>query len=184
MLHPLATALAARGNQNMKLQPRYHLPLPTAFILFQAWAQLRPPVAFFIKNESQLERNCQQLLRLAPRPCPAWLARLVLPGLACPARFPLAVWRLAAPFNVSTYLTLEFNLVPMPSSVRQCRVVSQGAPACSGKTTWWKYPFLLVVQVTCSISSLTSNSSSTWIMTAKDAKESKEWAHWEPWLCI
>lgn len=61
----------------------------------------------------------------------------------------------------STYLTLEFNLVPIPSSVRQCKVVSHGSPDCRGNTTWWKYPFLLVVQVTCSISNLTSSSSRT-----------------------
>lgn len=59
------------------------------------------------------------------------LARLLL--AVC--RLPLGVRRLAVSFNVSTYLTLEFNLVPMPSSVRQWSVVSQASPACSGKTT-------------------------------------------------
>jgi len=60
---------------------------------------------------------------------------LLLPGhlVGFPGTFTVCL--LAVPFNVSTYLTLEFNLVPMPSSVRQCSVVSQASPACSGKTT-------------------------------------------------
>lgn len=88
-MHPLATALAARGNQNMK--PRYHVPQPLSLAPSSTpWLSFAPPVAFFIKTQSQLARNCQQLLRLAPRPCPACRGLAWL-GLACPARFPLAV---------------------------------------------------------------------------------------------
>lgn len=95
---------------------------------------------------SPLAPSSQQLLEFPGHVrCLAFDARHLLPPLEC--------------LNLPD-TGIQFSANAQLREAVQRRLA--GDPACSGKTTWWKYPFLLVVQVTCSISSLTSSSSSTW----------------------